>query len=152
MNHSADEIAIVVVEGGEIVVFAALGLVLTAIVLGSACNTLRTLPRGFIRWSAAGFAVLGFEMPFLWLVGVEPDVSLGEFAGAVVLGVIGFVLATCCTLALMGLGGLLAGLAGKADGAEKAHNRRPSGRFAISGRELAWALGDLLVNLCGALR
>ena len=138
--------------------------------LGSACHVLRSLPRGLVRWGAAALAVLAFEAPFLWLARVEPDVSLGAFAGAVVLGIIGFMLAVCCTLALKGLGGLLAGLAGKTDGAESAHDRRPSGRFAmprpneskpedessesekpISGRELAWAFVNLVVSF-GVLR
>jgi hypothetical protein len=171
MRYSPAEFASCVIEGGQIVVFAGLGLLLTAIALGSACHVLRSLPRGFIQWSAAALAVLAFEAPFLWLVRIEPDVSLGEFAGAVVLGVIGFMLATCCTLALYGLGGLLVGPTGKTTGAEGADDRSPAARFAmqgcnesrpedessegkkpIFGRELAFALGDLLVNLCGMLR
>jgi hypothetical protein len=166
MRYSPAEIASYAIEGGEIAVFAALGLVLTAIMLGSACQNLRSLPRGLIRWGAAALAVLAFEAPFLWLVRVESDISLGEFAGAVVLGVTGFMLAVCCALVLMDLAGLLARLAGKTDGAGKAPDRRPSGRFAMprwnelkpedqrpegekpmSGRDLAWALAKCIMQL-----
>jgi hypothetical protein len=166
MRYRLDEIASYAIEGGQIAVFAALGLVLTAIMLGSACHILRSLPRGFIRWGTAALAVLAFEAPFLWLVGVESDISLGEFAGAVVLGVIGFMLAVCCTLALMDLAGLLARLAGRTDGAETVHDRQPSGGFTMpswneltpkekspegekpmSRSDLDWALAELIVRL-----
>jgi hypothetical protein len=166
MRYSPDEIASYAIEGGQIAVFAAVGLVLTAIMLGSACHNLRSLPRGLIRWGAAALAVLAFETPFLWLVRVEPDVSLGEFAGAVVVGVIGFMLAVCCALALMDLAGLLASLAGKTDEAERAGELQPSGRFTVprwnelkpddnspegekpmSGRDLAWALAECIMQL-----
>jgi hypothetical protein len=171
MRYRPDEIASYAIEGSQIAVFAALGLVLTAIMLGSACHNLQSLPRGPIRWGAAALAVLAFEAPFLWLVRVEPDISLGDFAGAVVLGVISFVLAVCCALVLMDLAGLLARLAGKTDGAERAQDRRPPSGFAmlrpneskpedersegekpIFGRELAWALVNLFISLFGAFR
>jgi hypothetical protein len=42
MRYSPDEIASYAIEGGQIAVFAALGLVLTAIMLGSACHILRS--------------------------------------------------------------------------------------------------------------
>jgi hypothetical protein len=166
MRYGPDEIASYAIEGGQIAAFAALGLFLTAIMLGSACHILRFLPRGLVRWGAAALAVLAFEAPFLWLVRVEPDVSLGEFAGAVVLGVIGFMLAACCALALMDLAGLLARPAGKIDGAGKARDRQPSGRFTMprwnelkpednsaegekpmSGPDLAWALAQCIMQL-----
>ena len=115
MRYSTDEIASYAIEGSKIAVFAALGLVMTAIMLGSACHNLRSLPRGRIRWGAAALAVLAFDAPFVWLVRVESDISLGEFAGAVVLGVIGFMLAVGGAIALMDLAGLLARPAGETD-------------------------------------
>jgi hypothetical protein len=135
MGFSPDEIAIYFVEGGLITAVAALGLAVTAIMLGSACHILWALPRGLVRRSAVALAVLGFEAPFLYLAGVESDVSFGAFAGAVALGLIGFVLATWFALALRGLGGLLVRLAreicrvGKQVG--KAGNGQSSGRFAM---------------------
>jgi uncharacterized membrane protein YjfL (UPF0719 family) len=166
MRYSPDEIASYAIEGGQIAVFAAVGLVLTAIMLGSACHNLRSLPRGLIRWGAAALAVLAFEAPFLWLVRVESDISLGEFAGAVVMGVIGFMLAVCCALALMDLAGLLARLAGKTDEAGRAGERQPSGGFTtlwwsglkpedinpegekpMPGPDWAWALAVLIIRL-----
>jgi hypothetical protein len=165
MSYSPDVIVSYAIAGSQIAIFAALGLVLTAIMLRSACHVLRTLPRGHVRWSATALAVLAFEAPFLWLARVEPDVSLGEFAGAIVLGVIGFMLVTCCALALKTLR-WPAELAGRPDGAEKAHSRQPAGRFTtprrnewppdhnspegdkpISGSDLARALGELIVQL-----
>jgi hypothetical protein len=154
VRYSLDEIASYAIKGGQIAVFAALGLVLTAIMLGSACHNLRSLPRGLIRWGAAALAVLAFEAPFLWLAGVEPDVSWGEFAGAIVLGVVGFMLTVGCALALMDLAGLLAWLAGPSGrfrplwwSGLKLEDINPQGEKALPGPDWVWALAVRIVQL-----
>jgi hypothetical protein len=61
MTHSADEIAIYVLEAGQIIFVAGLGLALTAIMLDSACQILWTLPRGWVRRGGMALCRPGFR-------------------------------------------------------------------------------------------